>query len=130
MSKLDPRKYSPEVQECWCVYQALRKLGFSADNIYVLMAQNGRALHVPISLFVILRSQDKEFNIILCNYSSEDEAEEVLEEWARFVTYANEGSFEQGILNEIYEASNIMKQKVMLIAALYKKGIRPNEEWS
>jgi len=130
MSKLDPRKFSDVVQECWCIHQAMRKLGFSADDIYLTMAQDARAPQVPVSLFVTLKAQGKEFNITLCGCSNEDEAEKLLEEWASFASYANEGAFERDFLDEIYESSNIIKQKVLFVTALVNKGIHPRLEWS
>jgi hypothetical protein len=130
MSEQDPRKFFEAVQECWCIHQAMRQLGFSADDIYVAMAKDARAPHVPVSLFVVLKAQGEEFNVTLCGCSSEEEAEKVLEEWNRFVVLANEGAFDKKVLEEIYEASNIMQQKALFVAALYKKGIRPHEEWS
>ena len=126
----DPRHYPAAIKECWCVHQAMRQLGFAADDIYVAIGKDAARPEVAVALFVVLRTQGKEFVVTLDGYSSEEAAEEALSQWTAFVSVANEGGFEQALLDDIYQASHIMQNKEQFVVALFGKGIRPAQEWS
>ena len=126
----DPRQYSEAVRECWSVHQALRQLGFDSGDIYVATAKDARNPQTPLSLFVILRTQGKEFVVTLAGYPSEEAVEAELSRWSTFATLSNEGAFDEDVLDEIYQCSNVMQNKEQFVVALFSKGIRPSQQWS
>lgn len=130
MDKENPLSFSADIRECWSVHQALRSLGFSANDIYINI---GRDLHHPeveAVLFVVLKTQGRDFNVTVGAYFSEEEANAAVKKWSEFVNLANGGAFEQSTLDGIYESSHVMKNKVEFIVALHNKGIKPMLEWS
>lgn len=126
----DPRQYSEAVRGCWSVHQALRQLGFDAGDIYVATGKDARNPQTPLSLFVILRTQGKEFVVTLAGYPSEEAVEAELTQWSTFATLSNEGAFDEDVLDEIYQCSNVMQNKEQFVVALFSKGIRPSQQRS
>lgn len=120
----DPRGYPDEIKECWAVHQVLRILGFSPDDIYVMPAKSAAEPDGPPTLFAVLKTQSKEFTVTLGSYRSESDLEMAINVWTEFVTRANAGRFDQAMLDEIYEASNIMRNRAQFLFALTGKGFK------
>lgn len=125
---MDPRQYQNAVKECWAVHQALRSLGFAAEDIYVSTGKDEMNQFAMISLFVVLKSQDKEFVVTLEGYQSKAEAYAMLNQWDMFVMFSNGGVFDKGVMNVIYESSNVMQNKVQFVVALNGKGFKFQKE--
>jgi len=53
--------YPPILLDAWTVHEALRKLGFSAEDIYLVPSVPIDAPHTGEWLCVVLRAQGKEF---------------------------------------------------------------------
>lgn len=105
------RELQTPFKEALACHQGLRRLGFSADDIYVMYSEGW--------LYIMLKTQGKEFSIDLgkvnCN---EIEFPKI---WAEIVEIFNTGPEELAIL--IWENS-VMKNNVPLISDLIrKKGI-------
>ena len=121
----DPRKYPNEVKECWSIHQVLRSLGFSPDDIYVMLAKDAQTPHDNSSLFVVLKENSREFTVTLEKYRTEDEAKKTMAVWSEFAARANAQKFDQKILEEIFNSSHVMRNKVAFLAALQSKGFLP-----
>jgi hypothetical protein len=121
----DPLSYPEEIRECWAVHQVLRTLGFPADDIFVVSGRDARRPCAPPALFVELQAGDLEFSVTLAVYESAESVEETMTRWTEFVIHFNEGDFDQSVMEEIYQASNVMKNKAQFLVALANKGIKP-----
>jgi len=121
----DPKLFPEEVRECWAVHQVFRSLGFSPDNIYVMLAKDAALLEENSSLFVLLRSGTNEFAVTLANYNSEEEAKSVMGIWTEFANLSNSRAFDQKTMDEIFDNSHIVRNKVELLLALRDKGFLP-----
>lgn len=122
----DPRKYSDEVKECWSIHQVIRSLGYSPDDIYVMLAKDALMIpHENSSLFVVLRENSHELTVTFANYKTVAQAKRTMASWSEFVTHANSGQFDQKILDEIFDASHIVRNKVEFLLAFKNKGFSP-----
>ena len=121
---LDPRKYPEEVKECWSIHQVLRAIGYPADNIYLALAKDQALPFDNSSLFVVLKANRQEFIVTLQNYKTENEARKIMDVWTEFVRNANAQKFDQEILNEIFQSSNVMRNKIEFLHSLQRKGFR------
>jgi hypothetical protein len=101
-------------REAWAVHEALRKLGFTADQIFM-----HRNPSPDDTLLVVLRHQGKQLATTIGKVPDGWE-----DEWGEFVRYANDAANEAAML-EIYEASWVRQHYVPLLMALSTKGIRP-----
>lgn len=120
----DPLQYSETVKECWSVHQVLRQLGFDSSDIYIAAGKDIEEPQFLACLFVILRTQGKEFSVNAGGYSSECDVESDIAQWTTFATLFNERIFDEEKLKGIYKRSNVVKNKVFFVAALLKKGFR------
>jgi hypothetical protein len=108
--------------ELWGVHQALRSLGFSADDIYVGF---DRVLNVDMTnncVFVSLRTQGKEFIYTVMVLPGMTEAE-VFAQWSDFVISMRSVGAER--MEQVYRLSQIGASMPLLLqfaAALTKKG--------
>lgn len=121
---LDPEGYPESVKECWAVHQALRALGFLPEDIYVSTGKDAMRPLAQAALFVVLRTNGKEFIVTLAVYDSDAEVEATLILWSTFVSLYNDHTFDDEVMANIYEASNVMQNKVAFIVALQNKGLR------
>jgi hypothetical protein len=121
---LDPKEYPEPVKECWAVHQALRALGFKPEDIYVALGKDAMRPLSTIALFVVLRVEGKEFIVTLAVYDSEAEAEVTLTLWSAFVDLFNDQIFDDVVMDDIYEGSNVIQNKVAFIVALQNKGLQ------
>jgi len=123
MSK-DPREYPRQIKESWAVHQALRGLGFQAEDIYVTCGRDGQRPFSPDSFFVFLRTQGREFIVNAGVCENSEEAESLLGVWKEFSTLFNDQVFDDELMKEIYNESHVMRNKTGLIVALMNQGIR------
>jgi hypothetical protein len=130
MEAINPQDFPETIQECWAVHQAFRALGFSPDDIYVMVAKEATRPDCEAALFSVLKAQGHEFSVTLGLYSSEEAANADVAQWTEFVNMANGGAFSTDDLSEIYKESSIFENRVQFITALHNKGIRPSKEWS
>jgi hypothetical protein len=124
VNHLDPKEYSEPVKECWAVHQALRALGFKPDDIYVVTGKDAMKPFAAAALFVVLRVDGKEFIVTLAAYDSEAEVEATITMWSIFVGLFNDQTFDDVVMADIYERSNVIQNKVAFIIALQNKGLR------
>jgi hypothetical protein len=121
-SHIAPETYPDPVKECWAVHQALRMLGFSSDDIYVVHGASADFPGHPPTMFVVLQTQGLEFVIHLGACKTDAEVESLLDLWTEFVERWNRGDFAQSDMQKIYDASNAMQNKIQLVVGLKLKG--------
>lgn len=119
----DPTDYPDAVRECWAVHQALRSLGFQPDDIYVAAGTAANLAFNPPAMFVILRTQDKEFIVTLGTFETGEAADKALDLWTEFAERSNAGEFAQDTMDDIYNTSNVMQNSVQFAVSLTAKGI-------
>ena len=107
------------------MHEALRTLGFAADDIYVSSGRSVAHPFNPPALFVILKTQDKEFVVTVGVYESESAVDKALVQWTEFATLLNEKAFDEKRLEEIFHSSNLGRSKTQFVASLFSKGFRP-----
>ena len=111
--------FSAEIVEAWAVWQVLRKLGFSADQIFWefrLMADDQRVL------FVVLHSQNKQFSVKVSEDLTEEAAKALAERAEIFQNAVNDGSLLEEELQEALMASYVWNNKESLLASMKGKG--------
>jgi len=121
----DPMKYSNAVRECWAVHEALRRLGFQANDIYVSAGQEMKSPLLPYSLFVLVRTQDKEFVANCATFDTMAEADAAVDEWTRFATALCDDEFEEEALRRIYVDSRVYEEATQFMRAIVATGMKP-----
>ena len=110
-------------REAWASFEALRRLGFASEDIFV---QAGESLDAGLvqapsyQLGVILRAQHKEFIIDCGRIPEEPDAIEAT--WQRFCKAINDREVSERDLQRVWETSHAREQVVGLLTALTAKG--------
>jgi hypothetical protein len=113
---------SPTMRQALATWEAFRRLGFSAADIFSMIAktlareEDGRVVEV-LAFFIALRSQGREFSITIGEIEDADAAEA---EWAR-VANALPGMDEETV-RRIWFESEICGRLVALGQSLAAKG--------
>ena len=119
------RRFPGVLLETWGYFEALRRLGFSSNDIYF-----GTALGVPEGLphptpvpciFVILRHGDAEFVINVGPYEGDEEL--VKKMWLQIVAGVGDGTYDDEELKIVWEGSKALQRSVDLVLGLRSKGI-------
>lgn len=118
-----PIDYPDAIRECWAVHQALRTLGFSPDDIYVTSGHSVAHAFNPPAMFVVLKTQEKEFVITLGLFETSAAIDHLLMLWTEFAQRWNAQEFAQEEMDAIYKTSNVMKNSAEFVIALEMKGI-------
>lgn len=119
MRALAYSEFHPSVWRTWSAWEALRRCGFSADDIYVGMGIDGRR----DAVYVQLLAQGKEFNLVVGTTPlSEDD---FIAEWQSFCARLNAG--DAGSKDEMHAVylreMNAWGGAVALVLAIRRKGI-------
>jgi hypothetical protein len=119
------RRFPRVLLETWGYFEALRRLGFSSNDIYFATAMgipDGLAQPVPVPcIFVILRHGDEEFVINAGPY--EGEAEMIEKMWLQIVAGVGDGTYDEEELQIVWDRSKARTQSVDFVIALRHKGI-------
>lgn len=108
--------YPVLVENLWAGHEALRRCGFSADDIFVSLGKEGQ----PV--FSQLRIDGKEFNIT-CGVLDMD-PDRLTELWEEFVTKFNGAEFDDDVLHDVFmTALGKWGGAMRLLTALAKRGI-------
>ena len=102
----------PAINEMLASHEALRKLGFEPDEIYVMLDSSNTAV-------VTLKAQDLEFNITCGDF--EGDADEFSSQWSEAVGQWNK-SMSTDTMNKIWKSSFVYANIAQLIMALKQKG--------
>lgn len=111
---------SKPVQRLWVCHEALRRLGFDAEDIYVSKCIEPVMGQLVDSLCCILESQSKQFIMNCGYYYYEGEIEKALDEWSSFIRDLREVPEED--LMDVFESWPFDQSRVDFIGALYLKG--------
>jgi len=104
-----PSDFSHQVRESWANHEAFRRLGFSADEIFV-------AVDV-VRAYTVLRAQGLEFVVVLG-----DIEDGFLDGWSMFAECSNRNAFAEEDLQEVWEESWVKNNSVCLVTAMTDKG--------
>ncbi len=108
-------------EECLAAYEALRRCGYLARDIYVMVAKDGRDAQGRLSAFVILKqSQAAELAINLGWFDNEEESKEFYAGWAAQCTAWNE-TMSHDERARIYEKSFVRANAFNFIMMLEQK---------
>jgi len=105
-------------RDCYAVQEALRRIGFSADDIYVGF---GTVSGIDDVLYVQLRAQGKIFTVTVAKIPGAA-FDDVVATWQTFA-YALPGMSE-GYLQRILDEAPITKDFVPLLVTLQSKGFK------
>lgn len=89
-------EYPTYLKDLWASHEAFRRLGFSSDDIYVLVGRDGIDPLHRWTLFSLLKAQKKEFCITISYHVQKKKAVEsvVRKEWPPFVARINAREFD------------------------------------
>jgi hypothetical protein len=124
LKQAPPKRYPDAIKECWAIHEALRTLGFAAEDIYVVKGQSAQHGFNPPAFFVVLKAQEREFVVTVGLYESEQLLDEAIEQWTEFATRFNDSEFEEKDMQEIFESSNVGRNKTQFVVALLSKGLK------
>lgn len=117
------KDYSIIIQRLWVCHQALLRLGFKSDDIYVYKYDdviNGEEFNV---LNCVLKAQSKEFTVC-CGYYQKGGIDLALVEWNDFVQNYNSKQMKESELNDLFENWPFNEPKAGFVIALISKGFK------
>lgn len=119
--------YSEPVLKAWSYYEALRRLGFAADDIFAQAHQEPVA-GVLMHMFAVgLYTQGNEFVVNCGAFVTEEEAQAVCAEWGEFAGQLPD--FSEPELIEVFKASEPWRTSAQFVLALRLKGfVIPNTD--
>ena len=115
--------YPPVIIATWAIWEALRRLGFTADDIWVQIAGNEAAPESGYWMFVVLKTQDKEFVIHIMPLG-ELTPKRTMKLWKAFSGMIAGGRFDEGTMHGAYAHYFLQREPgaASLITALTAKG--------
>ena len=128
---MNPLKYDQPYQEALGTFEGFRKLGFSAEDIYITI--NGPLKEAPfnfqigmIQILLTLRTQGKQFHMD-CGVLN-DTPDNAAKKWEKLGTAMNEGRIKSKHLDEVWQKSQAHRDPAGFIVALKNKGfVLPKE---
>jgi len=106
--------------------EAFRKMGFSADHLFCMVAQSARR-GGRLACFVTLRAQGREFNLEVGDVDDED-AFHI--EYERVCTAINDGGVSEDDLQRMYAESEAFRNATAFAMAIVAKGFQPPRSFS
>lgn len=108
--------------EAWAVFEALRRLGFSSDDIFFQVG--GEVSRGMYQICIVLRAQNREFTAIPC--AVQGDPEEIEQQWLQFAQAVVNGTVAETELSAIWKNSQALLGAASLCAALLRKGFSFN----
>lgn len=110
-------------RDCWALHEALRRLGFASEDIFVLLSGNAEQPTTGLWFFVVLKTQGKEFTITVRPIEGLGE-EEAGAGWTAFVNLVNARTFALTEMQRVYKTRFVdrVPGPAMLVSALLAKG--------
>ena len=106
----------PILESTYGIYEVFRKLGFQAEDIYVVTGAKNGYVHVQV------RQGELKFNFAV-DRLTDLSPEQFNERWKSYATDVNEGRVPEAELARIYQACLDRLDTVGLMWALGEKGI-------
>jgi hypothetical protein len=111
---------SSELRECLALFEAFRKLGYKAEDIYFMLNTNN-GCHTA---HMVLRAEGKEF---VCDAGSvKGTPDEIQEQWRRAGNWWNSTTEENR--EAVWRGSHVFKNKMDFLMALHTKGFKSSEK--
>lgn len=117
----------PTFREALGIHEALRKCGFSSDDIYVYLNPPATFLSMfdpnygKTSMLVVLKTQDKDFSVNVgfldLNHSKWEQA------WKEICAAVIEHQVNEEDLDKIWQSCMAFKDKLGFVLAIGEKGI-------
>lgn len=114
-----PEDYPEGVQYAWCAHQAFRRLGFKADDIWLIIAKAGDD-NEQLHAFMTLKTQGKEIHVD-CGRADEKTFPEL---WKSFCKAFNENKFREKALRKVFDASNFTTHTAQFVMLLLNRGFQ------
>ena len=109
--------FEHQIEMAWATHEAFRRLGFAADDIFVLTTTHDE-------VYVQLRTQGKEFNVRIDLLGQGMTHEQFNERWLAFIERANGGHFSNDLLQQVFDRwLSSAGGGVPLLTAIVSKGI-------
>lgn len=108
---------SPALRGYLGTWQAMRKLGFRAGDIYFVTAMSAR--HRKLSVFAVLRTQGKELKVEVAHVDDEDLAQA---EYQRVSTAVSKGEVSWGDLGRMLEECEAFQMSALFVSTIVGKG--------
>jgi hypothetical protein len=111
---------SPTMRAFIGTWEVLRKLGYSADDIFFQPSKSVK-LGGALGAFCVLRTQGKEFSVDCGPVTSEKDAGE---EYQRVSKAVSAGEIPQEDMDRIWWESEACQRSIQLVIAIQGKGFR------
>lgn len=112
----------PMIREMLAIHEALRKLRFRPEDIYVLdVAVPGEP---GDTIGICLQAQGRICNIPVGRLAPTEPFEAFADEWNLATEHVNDGTFADADLRAMYEASEVFRYQGKFLAYLHLSGIR------
>jgi len=108
------RKWDALVIEAWCVYEALRRMGFPSDSIYV-------GERADRTIFVRVTATGQAFVV---DVGTAPDTAAFLTEWRVFCRAMIDKSIDEDTALSWWNASKARREAGMILAAIIRKGLR------
>lgn len=123
-----PNNYPAVIREAWAAHEVFRVLGFSADDLYFVVARSAESGGEKLGVYVQLRRKDVTLFTFYCGPLGELREHEVGAKWQAFVQAFNDRAFRDKDLWRIFDASLARAQAIPMIADLSGRGLLPTQK--
>ena len=112
--------YSEPILKAWTYHEALRRLGFRPQDIYVSIYREPVMGVLAYTFGCTLEAQDKDFTMSCGAYPDEAGVEQAVAEWQEFVEQLP--SFPYVELQKVFTASEVWGKSAEFVLSLHQKG--------
>jgi len=111
-------KYDEIYREIWAVHQFWHKLGFPADNIFMIMDKDG-------SFGCAVKHLSKEFSIRLGQVIGTDAEQNLMNTWAEVAQKIVNGDIPESDLQRAWSESTVLAQSPDILINMRRQGLEP-----
>lgn len=121
---MNPLELPDALQQALGAFEGFRKLGFSADNIFIIingpmqLQQGPETCH---QILMSLRAQDKEFKVD-CGIVPDTEKRDIGDLWMDVCEAMNNETIDRDALDKVWQKSLAHRDSASFVAALVRKG--------
>jgi len=111
----------PALREALAVHEAFRRLGFTADEIFLKLGPMHGSPSVHTHLQVVLRAQDKAFTVDI-DAAAAGVVDDVRASWQALVSWWNSPDTPELERKELWTSSQVLKDGAAFCLALLERG--------
>lgn len=115
---------TPTMRRLLGYFMCLRNMGFPSENLYCQVAKSGLAPGNPLSAFLVVRENGREF---ACECGPVPSEEEAHEQWLYLAMHAQE-ELDQKDADRIYKECDAVRGAASFTLALMGKGLWPRQQ--